>query len=138
MVNGQLKAETKQKTDSFTHSFTIHGKRLTIQSINEGFDIMYDGTLFQVLWEQEKRKNSFSWDNKNKRHDPFAVRNFGENVDSVVAPTTREAGTAQAINLEVMARTNNNEETKDKPAERSSEDAAKRKQAIKELEDEKK
>ena len=67
----------------------VHGKRITIQAVNDGFDIMYDGTMFQVLWEQEKRKNQFTWDNKNKKHDAFAVREFGATVDRVVAPTTR-------------------------------------------------
>jgi len=43
-----------------------------------------------MLWEAEKRKSSFTWENKNRRHDPFAVHGFGENVDRVVAPTTRE------------------------------------------------
>jgi len=90
MVNGSLKAEMKQKTDSFIYQFNLHGKRFTIQSVNDGFDIQYEGTFFQVLWESEKRKSQFNWDNKNKKHDAFTVRNFGENVDSVVAPTTRE------------------------------------------------
>jgi hypothetical protein len=55
--------------------------------------------MFQVLWENEKRKSSFNWENKNKRHDPFAVHGFGENVDRVVAPTTREQGSRTAIDL---------------------------------------
>ena len=77
----------------------VHGKRITIQSVNDGFDLLFDGTMFQVLWEQEKRKNAFTWQNKNARHDPFAVREFGDNVDKVTAPTTRERGTAAAVNL---------------------------------------
>lgn len=97
MLNGQLKAELKQKTDSFLYQFNCQGKRFTIQSVNDGFDIQYDGAFFQVLWESEKRKSQFNWDNQKKKHDPFAVRNFGENVNSVVAPTTREQGSAQAI-----------------------------------------
>ena len=82
----------------------VHGKRITIQSVNDGFDIVYDGTMFQVLWEQEKRKNAFTWQNKNSRHDPFAVHEYGNKVDKVVAPTTRERGSAAAVNLEVMDR----------------------------------
>ena len=59
--------------------------------------------MFQVLWEQEKRKSSFTWENKNKRHDPFEVHAFGDKVDKVVAPTTREGNSLQAMNLRVMA-----------------------------------
>lgn len=82
----------------------IHGKRVSIQAVGDGFDILYDGTMFQVLWEQEKRKNAFNWQNKNKRHDPFAVHEFGGTVDRVVAPTTREQGSAAAVNLQVFDR----------------------------------
>lgn len=81
------------------YQMTINGKRITIQAVNEGFDIMYDGTMFQVLWEQEKRKNAFTWDNKTKKHDAFAVHQFGANVDRVVAPTTRDQGSKAAIDL---------------------------------------
>ena len=58
--------------------------------------------MFQVMWEAEKRKNAFTWENQKKRHDPFAVHEFGEKVNQVVAPTTREQGSKQAINLQVM------------------------------------
>jgi len=51
MVNGQLKAEMKQKSDSFMYQMTLSGKRLTIQAVNDGFDLVYDGTMFAVLWE---------------------------------------------------------------------------------------
>ena len=98
------------------YQISLHGKRLTIQAVNDGFDLVYEGTMFQVLWEQEKRKNAFTWQNKNKRHDPFAVHDFGENVDRVVAPTTREQGTKEAVNLQVIDREreerNRNEERK--------------------------
>ena len=82
----------------------IHGKRVSIQAVGDGFDLLFDGTMFQVLWEQEKRKNAFTWQNKNKRHDPFAVHEFGGNVDKVVAPTTRDQGSAAAMHLQVMDR----------------------------------
>ena len=61
MVNGQMKAEMKQKSDSFIYQMTIGGKRLTLQAVGDGFDLVYDGTMFNVLWEQEKRKNTFTW-----------------------------------------------------------------------------
>ena len=99
--------------------------------------------MFQVLWEQEKKKNAFTWENKNRRHDAFAVHDFGNNVDRVVAPTTREQGTKQAINLQVMS-LENNEERKNKPGgdgrtrtppnqSNNSENARKRAEAIAEL-----
>jgi len=46
MVNGQLKAEMKQKSDNFIYQMTIGGKRLVIQAINDGFDLVYEGTMF--------------------------------------------------------------------------------------------
>ena len=85
--------------------------------MNDSFDIVYDGSMFQVLWEQEKRKNAFTWENKSKRHDPFAVHDFGDKVDKVVAPTTREQGTRQAVDLQVMAR---EEDKKEESGEGSS------------------
>ena len=92
-----------------------------------------------MLWEAEKRKSSFTWENKNRRHDPFAVHGFGENVDRVVAPTTRE-------NLRVA---NSEEEKGDilspKPSKRVNVvddnltgNALERKKAVSALEEEKK
>ena len=46
MVNGQLKAEMKQKAESFLYQMTIHGKRVTLQAVNDSFDLVYDGTMF--------------------------------------------------------------------------------------------
>ena len=69
---------------------TLHGKRINLQAVNDSFDLLVDGSMFNVLWEQEKRKSQFTWDNKNKKHDPFAVHAFGDKVDRNVAPTTRE------------------------------------------------
>ena len=83
---------------------TLGGKRITLQAVGDGFDLVHEGVMFQVLWEAHKRKNAFTWENKNKKHDAFEVKNFGENVDRVVAPTTREVGTRQAMGLNTMAR----------------------------------
>ena len=122
---------------------TIHGKRVNLQAVNDGFDLVYDGTMFQVLWEQEKKKNAFTWENKNRRHDAFAVHEFGNTVDRVVAPTTREQGSKQAINLQVMHLDNEERKTKGRTrtppnqSESSSENARKRAEAIAELDREK-
>ena len=93
-----------RKSDSFMYQMTLSGKRITIQAVNDGFDLVYDGTMFAVLWEQAKRKSTFTWENKNSRHDPYAVHEFGKTVDKVVAPTTREMGSKQAMELGVMSR----------------------------------
>ena len=83
---------------------TLGGKRLTLQAVGDGFDLVYEGTMFNVLWEQEKRKNAFTWQNKDRKHDAFEVHTFGENVDRVVQPTTRDRGTKHAQQMAVMNR----------------------------------
>ena len=77
----------------------IHDTRVNIQAVNEGFDLVHENNMFQVLWEQEKRKNQFNWQNRSKKQDAFAVKDFGQNMDRVVAPTTREQGTRTGNNL---------------------------------------
>lgn len=84
------------------YQLNLHGKRLMLQAVNDGFDLVYDGNMFQVLWEQAKRKNAFTWENKNSKHNPYSVHAFGANVDRVVAPTTREQGTRAGIGLSVL------------------------------------
>ena len=88
-----------------------------------------------MLWEQAKRKNAFTWDNKNKRHDPFAVHEFGAKVDKVVAPTTREQGTKAAMELAVLSR---EQEERKNTTSSSPIKSNERKAAIAELEQEKK
>lgn len=43
MVNGQPKAEMKQKSESFNYQCSVHGQRVTIQAVNSSFDLVYDG-----------------------------------------------------------------------------------------------
>lgn len=92
----------RSKGDSFHHSLTVEGLKVTIQAVGEGFDIVHDNTFFQVLWEQEKRKNQFSWESRQSKHDAFVAHSFGASFDHVVKPTTREQGTAEAIELQLM------------------------------------
>lgn len=33
------------------YQMTLGGKRLTLQSVRDGFDLVYEGVMFQVLWE---------------------------------------------------------------------------------------
>ena len=44
------------------YQLSVHGKKISIQAVNDGFDLVFDGTMFQVLWEQEKRKITFLYD----------------------------------------------------------------------------
>jgi len=121
------------------YQMNVHGKRITVQTVGDGFDLMYDGSMFQVLWEQEKRKNAFTWQNKNKRHDPFAVHEFGDKVNQVVAPTTRERGTAAAMNIQVLDRERQQREERKQwtsPRWGGSSSNPERKRAIAELEKE--
>ena len=108
--------------------------------MNDSFELVYDGNMFNVLWEQEKRKNSFNWDNKARRHDPFEVHAFGDKVNKIMAPTTREAGSRAA--MEMQALDMNREESKDSQASTSSpakkRDIEGRNKALKELEEERK
>ena len=103
-----------------------------MQAVNDGFDLVYEGTMFQTLWEQSKRTSAFTWENKNRKHDPFEVHAFGSTVDRVVAPTTREQGKKHVIDSMI-------EEKKEEESPGSTSQAQKdRKSAIAELEAEKK
>jgi uncharacterized protein (UPF0335 family) len=115
------------------YQLNLHGKRLTLQTVNDGFDLVYDGSMFSLLWEQAKRKNAFTWENKNSKHNPFAVHDFGSTVDRVVAPTTREQGRSAALGLSVIDR----EEKEERKNQNVSENPQ-RQAAIEELEKEKK
>ena len=112
------------------YQLTVHGVKVSIQAVNDGFDLVYDGNMFQVLWEQEKRKNAFTWQNKNKRHDPFAVHEFGENIDKVVAPTTRDQGTRAAVNIQVIDREREERKRSSSPRGGGASDNPERKRAI--------
>ena len=66
------------------------------------------------------------------------MHDFGDNVNRVVAPTTREAGSKQAINLQVMHRENEESKTSTSGKSRDmSENARKRGEAVAELDREK-
>ena len=53
------------------YQLEIEKCRLAIQEVNDSFDIVYDGKFFQELWEYEKRKHTFNWNNRNAKHDAF-------------------------------------------------------------------
>jgi len=61
IVNGQLKAEMGKSKEEFMYKMTLHGARIVIVSVRDGFDIQYNSKLFCELWEEEKRKSSFNW-----------------------------------------------------------------------------
>lgn len=93
--------------------------------------------MFQTLWEQEKRKSQFTWENRNKKHDAFAVHDFGQNVDRVVAPTTREADKRAAANLQRMDREKQSMDSKPVDEETARIARREREAAVKALDDEK-
>lgn len=68
-------------------------------AVGESYDLQYDGKLFGMLWEQEKAKSSFNWQNKDKKHDAFKAHDFGQNLDSVNKPTSREVGFSKSIEV---------------------------------------
>ena len=57
--------------NSFVYKMSIDGKRVTLQEVGESFDLIYDGKFFQEVWEHEKRKNTFNWNNRSSKHDAY-------------------------------------------------------------------
>ena len=60
-----------------------------------------DGKFFQELWEIEKRKNNFDWNNRASKHDAFQVHDFGAVVGAGLKPTSREQGTTAALKMNI-------------------------------------
>ena len=81
------------------YKMTLHGQRVTIQAVGDKFDVSYDGKLFAELWEAEKRKNQFTWSNKEKKHDPYQLSDFGNKWDAVSKPTSREVGFSKGLEV---------------------------------------
>ena len=79
------------------------------------FDLQYDGKLFGQMWEEDKRKSAFNWQNKDKKHDPYKAQTYGDKVETINKPTSREVGFSKSINMQ-------NEEGKDQVWEELSPD----------------
>ena len=41
------------------------------------------------MWKHEKQKNVYAF-NQEKKRDPFAIRNFGDDIERTMAKTTRD------------------------------------------------
>ena len=80
---------------------SIDGKRVTLQEVGESFDLIYDGKFFQEVWEHEKRKNTFNWNNRSSKHDAYQVHEYGKAVGAGLVPTSREKGSAVAMNIKM-------------------------------------
>ena len=84
-------------------------------AVGESFDLQYDNKMFGMLWEQEKSKNAFSWSNKDKKHNPYEAKDFGNNLEAVSNPTSREVGFTRS--LEIQDSFKSNEEKKEESDE---------------------
>ena len=74
-------------------------KDLQIRAVGESFEILVGGKTFSYLWEQEKQKSNFTWQDRSKKHDAFEAHSFGDQLNAVAKPTSREVNTQQAIEL---------------------------------------
>lgn len=72
-----------------------------MQEVGESFDIVYDGKFFQELWEYEKRKHTFNWNNRTSKHDAFQVKDFGASMSAVTKPTSREQDAELAMKMKI-------------------------------------
>ena len=62
--------------------------------------------MFGMLWEQEKAKNAFSWSNKDKKHNPYEAKEFGDNFEAVNKATSREVGFTRTLDNQESFKSN--------------------------------
>ena len=127
-VNQITKIDKQKKTKHIQYSFEIDGVRFTVQSIGDGFDIIYKGDQFQVLLESKKRRNTAK--------NPFEVKTYGDSLNNIVAPTSRDQGTTYANKLQAMVDRNDDEEIKQDSSSKATSDSEYN-EAIRKLEEEK-
>jgi hypothetical protein len=46
------------------------------------YELEIEGKPFSAKWEQVKASKTFDWESKDKKHDPYDVREFGDPVYS--------------------------------------------------------
>ena len=61
---------------------------------DETFELMILNKPFSQAWAKEKGKKSFNWHDKERKHDPYAVNEFGSSLETVFADTSRQTGMA--------------------------------------------
>ena len=49
---------------------------------NDIFELEIEGRLFSEAWAKVKYKNAFEWETKEKKHDPYDVHEFGQQIQS--------------------------------------------------------
>ena len=86
---------------TFQYSFVVDKREILICSRGDTYELQIDSKPFSQVWEREKTKKAFSWDNKERKHDPWEVNQFGSNLDSVFAETSREVGHAASMSASV-------------------------------------
>ena len=52
------------------------------------FELEVEGLLFSESWNELKARNTFEWENKDKQHDPYDVRQFGDQLQSISTKDT--------------------------------------------------
>lgn len=68
-----------------------------IISHGDGYELQINGKPFSVAWDRIRTKNNFDWDNKDKKHDPYEAKSFGDNLDNAMKTTSRETGMSKSI-----------------------------------------
>ena len=74
---------------------------MQLQEVGDSFDLIHEGKFFQEVWEHEKRKNTFNWNNRSSKHDAYQVHEYGQAVGAGLVPTSREKGSAMAMNIKM-------------------------------------
>ena len=46
------------------------------------YELEIEGKPFSAKWEKVKASKTFDWETKDKKHDPYNVREFGDPVYS--------------------------------------------------------
>ena len=52
------------------------------------FELEVEGLLFSESWNELKARNTFEWENKDKQHDPYDVRQFGDQLQNTSTKDT--------------------------------------------------
>ena len=66
---------------AFQYSFVVDKREILICSRGDTYELQIDSKPFSQVWEREKTKKAFSWDNKERKHDPWEVNQFGSNLE---------------------------------------------------------
>ena len=76
------------------------------------YDLEVEGEVLQQLWQEIKDTKVFDWKTKDKKHDPYDIKSFGDELNQVIKPTTREQGSVMMFDEEPAVETTVNREVK--------------------------